>query len=511
MILMANVYDVAVQSPLQKAHGLSTRLKNTILLKREDLQPVFSFKLRGAYNRMQQLSEEERKAGVIACSAGNHAQGVALAAQRMGIRATIVMPLATPSIKWRNVERLGATVVLHGNDFDEAKAECARLTVERKLTNIPPYDDPHVIAGQGTIGVEILRQLPPPEKDECPRAADAPVDAIFVCVGGGGLIAGIASYVKRVCPGVKIIGVETFDADAMTRSLNAGERVTLAEVGLFADGAAVRNVGVENFRIVKDLIDEMVLVSTDEICAAIKDTFEETRSVIEPAGALGVAGCKKYIQEKGITGGRFVAICSGANMDFTRLRFVADRADLGLEKEALITVRVPERPGSFLALYRSIYPRAVTEFSYRYGDENEATIFMGFQVTDRANEVREVLGALEQKGMSAKDASENEMAKAHAKFLVGGRKKVPHERLFRFAFPERPGALNHFLSNLDKLNEKSINISLWHYRNYGGDVGKVMVGFQVTPEATTAFQSFLETLKYPYVEETENPLVNDFF
>ncbi|KAI8837556.1 tryptophan synthase beta subunit-like PLP-dependent enzyme [Chytridium lagenaria] len=481
MILTANVYDVAIETPLQKAHNLSNRLNNTLLLKREDLQPVFSFKLRGAYNRMQQLSKEEREAGVIACSAGNHAQGVALAAQKMGIKATIVMPVATPPIKWRNVRRLGAEVVLFGNDFDEAKGECARLSQEYKLTNIPPYDDPYVIAGQGTIGVEILRQ-----------ANHQDIDAIFVCVGGGGLAAGIASYVKRLCPRIK-----------------NGERVQLDEVGLFADGAAVRNVGEETFRICKDLIDEMVLVSTDEICAAIKDTFEDTRSIVEPAGALGVAGAKKYIQEKGMTGGTYVAVCSGANMNFDRLRFVADRADFGENREALITVSVPEKPGSFMSLYKVIHPRAVIEFSYRYGHPSAATIFMSFQVEDRAAEIKSIFAELEGLGMVAMDASTNEMAKAHARYLVGGRKEVANERLFRFSFPERPGALNHFLSTL-RSPHYDWNVSLFHYRNYGGDVGKVMVGIQVPTETESAFELFLGELRYPFVEETNNPIYQQF-
>ncbi|KAJ3108444.1 threonine deaminase [Phlyctochytrium planicorne] len=498
MILTANVYDVAIETPLQKAHNLSTRLGSTILLKREDLQPVFSFKLRGAYNRMQQLSKEEKEAGVIACSAGNHAQGVALAAQKMGIKATIVMPVATPPIKWRNVKRLGAEVVLHGNDFDEAKAECFRLSKERSLTNIPPYDDPYVIAGQGTIGVEILRQ-----------ANHQDIDAIFVCVGGGGLAAGIVSYVKRLCPGIKVIGVETYDANAMWRSIKKGERVQLDEVGLFADGAAVRVVGEETFRICKDQLDEMVLVSTDEICAAIKDTFEDTRSIVEPAGALGVAGAKKYIQEKGIVGGTFVAVCSGANMNFDRLRFVADRADFGENREALITVSVPETPGSFMALYKVIHPRAVIEFSYRFGDPSSATIFMSFQVDDRAAEIKKIFADLESIGMVAMDASTNEMAKAHARYLVGGRKEVPNERLFRFSFPERPGALHHFLNTL-RSPHYDWNVSLFHYRNYGGDVGKVMVGIQVPPETRAAFDLFLGELRYPYVEETLNPVYQQF-
>ncbi|KAJ3196626.1 threonine deaminase, partial [Irineochytrium annulatum] len=365
MILTANVYDVAKETPLQLAQNLSTRLGNRILLKREDLQPVFSFKLRGAYNRMRQLTPEERAKGVIACSAGNHAQGVALAAQKLGMVATIVMPVATPPIKWRNVQRLGGTVVLHGRDFDEARAECARLCQERGLVDIPPFDDPFVIAGQGTVAVELLRQTDPSE-----------LYAIFVCVGGGGLISGIASYVKRVCPHVRVVGVETYDACAMTRSLEKGERVVLEEVGLFADGAAVKQVGEECFKICKGLVDDMVLVRTDEICAAIKDTFEDTRSIIEPAGALGVAGAKKYLQERNLTNKTCIAICSGANMNFDRLRFVADRADFGEQRESLVTVTIPERPGSFLALYEAVHPRSVTEFAYRFGDRERALIFM---------------------------------------------------------------------------------------------------------------------------------------
>ncbi|KAJ3128025.1 hypothetical protein HK100_009420 [Physocladia obscura] len=495
MILTANVYDVANETPLQHAHNLSNKFKNKILLKREDLQPVFSFKLRGAYNRMQQLTDSEKEAGVVACSAGNHAQGVALAAQTMGIKATIVMPLATPPIKVKNVKRMGAKVVLHGNDFDEAKAECARLTTLHKLTNIPPYDDPYVIAGQGTIAVEILRQVP--------RHQD--VDAIFICCGGGGLTAGIASYIKRVSPHIKIIGVETFDSDAMTKSIIAGKRVQLDEVGLFADGAAVRLVGEETFRICKDLVDEMVLVSTDEICAAIKDIFEDTRSIVEPAGALGIAGMKRYIQDKGVQGKTLIGICSGANMNFDRLRFVADRADFGEQTEALITVSIPERPGSFMELYHTIHPHNVTQFMYRYANPEKATVIMSIKVEDRVNELEVIFANLEAKGFPALDASNNEMAKAHGRFFVGGQIDVPHERVFRFTFPERPGALHHFLTSLNGTTAaQQLSCSLFHYRNYGGDVGKVFVGIQVPPNATKVFDEFMEKLKYPYVEETGN-------
>ena len=380
-------------------------------------------------------------------------------------------------------------MVLFGNDFDEAKAECNRLAQQEGLTNIPPFDDPYVIAGQGTIAVEVFRQC------------HEPIDGIFVCVGGGGLISGIASYVKRLYPHVKVVGVETFDADAMTRSLKAGQRVVLPEVGLFADGAAVRQVGEETFRLSKDLVDDMVLVSTDEICASIKDIFLDTRSIVEPAGALGVAGIKKYIQMTGVTGKNFVAVTSGANMNFDRLRFVADRAELGELREAIISVIIPEAPGAFLKLYYELGARAVTEFSYRYSADTHANIIMSFAVSG-PSEVVSVINTLTSNGMKAMDISMNEMAKAHARYLVGGRKEVENERLFRFSFPERPGALGHFLNSL----RSDWNISLFHYRNYGGDIGKVMVGIQVPPETNQAFEHFLNDLKYPYVEETSNPV-----
>lgn len=419
MILTARVYDIAKETPLTLANNLSARLNNQIYIKREDLQPVFSFKLRGAYNRMCQLSPEEKAKGVITASAGNHAMGVAMAAQKLGIQATIVMPVMTPPIKWKNVKKMNAQVVLHGNDFDEAKAECYRLAEEKGLTFIPPYDDPYVIAGQGTIATEILRQIDASK-----------IDAIFCCVGGGGLISGVASYVKRLFPHIKIIGVETYDSDAMTRSLQAGQRVFLKQVGLFADGAAVRLVGKETFRICQDLVDEMVLVSTDEICAAIRDIFEDTRSIVEPAGALGVAGAKRWLQEQASlhnkTNHTVVAVTSGANMNFDRLRFVNERAEVGEGREVLMSAIIPEEPGSFNKLYQCIHPRVITEFSYRYGDESRAHIFLSFTVNPatREQELLEVFAKLQENGMEAMDISHDEVAKSHARYLVGGKYKV---------------------------------------------------------------------------------------
>ncbi|KAI8057632.1 tryptophan synthase beta subunit-like PLP-dependent enzyme [Syncephalis plumigaleata] len=479
MILTARVYDVARESPLERADNVSTRAGANIYLKREDLQPVFSFKLRGAYNCMYHLSPDEKANGVIACSAGNHAQGVALSARKMGIRATIVMPKATPDIKVRSVRRLGAEVVLYGSDFDEAKRECARLAEEQHLTNIPPFDDPYVIAGQGTVGVEILRQCP----------MDEQLEVIFCAVGGGGLIAGIASYIKRLMPNVKIIGVETYDANAMYQSLAAGER------WIIADGTAVRQVGQETFRLCKDLLDEVVLVNTDEICAAIKDVFEDTRSIVEPSGALSLAGAKKWLSEQDNINpnGIYVSILSGANMNFDRLRFVAERAEIGEQREALISVIIPERPGSFLKLHQVIDPRQITEFSYR--------------VTDHEKDLTEIFGALQQEGMQGLDITHDEMAKSHARFLIGGRSQVPNERLYRFVFPERPFALKKFLHGI----QSEWNISLFHYRNNGGDYGHILVGIQVAPDQSGTFEQFLSQLKYPYVEETDNVVYQQFY
>ncbi|CCA67494.1 probable ILV1-anabolic serine and threonine dehydratase precursor [Serendipita indica DSM 11827] len=458
LILNAKVYDLIRETPLVRATNLSTRLGNEIWLKREDLQEVFSFKIRGAYNFMAHLRDEERWKGVVTCSAGNHAQGVALSGARLNIPCTIVMPKATPSIKVRNVERLGAKVVLHGEDFDEAKEECARLASTHGLIFVPPYDDPLVIAGQGTVGLEILKQI---------NSADT-LDGIFGAVGGGGLVAGIAEYVKRIGdPRVKVIGVETLDGDAMARSMQAGQRVTLKDVGPFSDGTAVKIVGEEPFRLCKKWVDGVVTVDNDAICAAIKDIFEDTRSITEPAGALALAGLKQYITENGLIGAgkRFVAVVSGANMNFGRLRFVAERAELGEGREVLFTVDIPETPGSFVRLHNIIHPRAVTEFIYRYNRPDMAHVFISFILSsaDREKEVRDILGELARGGMTGTDISDDELAKAHGRYMVGGCQDVQDERVFRFEFPERPGALRRFLHGL----RSDWNISLFHYRNHG--------------------------------------------
>ncbi|KAH0537174.1 threonine deaminase [Glutinoglossum americanum] len=500
LILTSRVYDVVKETPLTKAVNLSNRLECKVLLKREDLQPVFSFKLRGAYNKMAHLNATERWKGVIACSAGNHAQGVAYSARHLKIPATIVMPEGTPSIKHLNVSRLGGSVVLHGADFDTAKEECYRLEKLHGLTNIPPFDDPYVIAGQGTIGMELLRQTNLQE-----------LEAIFCCVGGGGLIAGVGVYIKRIAPHVKIIGVEAYDANAMVQSLKEGRRVTLKDVGLFADGAAVRTVGEETFRLCREVVDDVIQVSTDETCAAIKDVFEDTRSIVEPAGALALAGLKKYVAtnpspnfSRGL-----VAIASGANMDFDRLRFVAQRSGLGEKREALLSVVIPERPGAFAELINTVIPHAVTEFSYRYAHEEEANILMGINLraSERENEVADLLFRLQRGGMRAIDLSEDELAKTHLRYLVGGRSNVPNERLYSFAFPERPGALANFLTTL---NPPGFNISLFHYRNYGGDVGRVLAGIQCPEADQGRLEGFLKVLGYPYDDESENETYQTF-
>ncbi|ORZ24743.1 threonine ammonia-lyase, biosynthetic [Absidia repens] len=465
MILTARVYDIITETPLQPAVNTNAKLLKTgqhtdhrVYLKREDLQPVFSFKIRGAYNKLAHLTDKEKKAGVIACSAGNHAQGVAYAAKHLGIKAKIVMPIPSPAIKWRNVERLGAEVVLVGNDFEEAKRECARLMEVEGLTNIPPYDDPYVIAGQGTIGLEILRQHDLND-----------IHAIYICVGGGGMIAGVASYVKRIAPHIKIIGCEANDANAMTQSMEKHTRVELSEVGLFADGAAVRVVGEENFRVAHPLVDEMINVTNDEICAAIKDVFEETRSICEPTGAVSVAAIKKYLQANpgDKTKGAHIAVISGANVNFDRLRFISDRAELGEQSEAFCNVLIPEQPGSFHKMIEQVLPRNITEFSYRYSSPDKARIYISFKVNDLASEVEDVLAKWKLNGMEGWDVSHNELAKTHARFMIGGKHKVENERVFRFVFPERPGALMKFLSGL----QISWNVSLFHYRNHGDGKG----------------------------------------
>jgi threonine dehydratase len=493
-ILTAKVYDVAIESSLDLAPTLSRRIGNRVLLKREDQQPVFSFKLRGAYNKMAQLSAAERARGVITASAGNHAQGVALAAQRLSCKATIVMPITTPSIKIQAVEARGAKVVLHGDTFSDAYAHALKLQKSQRATFVHPYDDPDVIAGQGTIAVEILRQW------------QAPIDAIFVAIGGGGLISGIASYVKRVRPEIKVIGVQPTDSDAMARSIAAGRRIKLAHVGLFADGVAVREVGRETFRICRELVDDIVLVDTDAICAALKDVFEDTRSILEPAGALSVAGLKLWCERHRFRDRTLVAIACGANMNFDRLRFVAERAELGEEREAILAVTIPERPGSFRQFCALLGKRNVTEFNYRYADSKIAHLFVGIEVSDR-HETAELLRAMRKRRIEAYDLSNNEMAKVHIRHLVGGHAPAAeNEILYRFEFPERPGALMQFLNSMSR----GWNISLFHYRNHGADYGRVLVGMQVPPSDKAAFHEFLGRLGYPSVEETANPAYRMF-
>ncbi|KAL1965914.1 hypothetical protein VTN77DRAFT_5047 [Rasamsonia byssochlamydoides] len=499
LILTSRVYDVVEETPLQHAVNLSNRLECRVLLKREDLLPVFSFKLRGAYNKMAHLPPEQRWKGVIACSAGNHAQGVAYSARKLKIPATIVMPSGTPAIKHLNVSRLGGNVVLHGNDFDAAKEEAHRLEKLHNLTNIPPFDDPYVIAGQGTIGMEILRQ-----------AKLQNLEAVFCCVGGGGLIAGVGAYIKRIAPHVKVVGVEAHDANAMVRSLKENRRVTLKEVGLFADGAAVKAVGEETFRICREVVDEIIEVSTDEICAAIKDAFEDTRSILEPAGALALAGLKKYVADHPDPNPKreLVAVTSGANMDFDRLRFVAERAALGERKEALLSVTIPERPGAYAALVDVIRPHPVTAFNYRYTREDTAHILMGISLSTSTGrqDLADIFEELEKAGMRASDLSNDELAKTHVRYLVGGPSGVKDERLFMFQFPERHGALAKFLTLL----RPSHNITLFHYRNYGGDVGQVLAGIQCPAGENAELDSFLNDLGYPYTECTDNPVYKMF-
>ncbi len=488
-ILKARVYDVAMETPLEPARALSARLANRLLIKREDLQPVFSFKLRGAYNKMAALPRARLARGVIAASAGNHAQGVALAAQRLGCRATIVMPVTTPRIKVDAVRSRGAQVRLHGDSYNDAYAEALRLKRRRALTFVHPYDDPAVIAGQGTVGMEIVRQHP------------GPLDAIFVPVGGGGLIAGIAAYVKRVRPSVRVIGVEPADADAMTRSLKAGRRIKLEHVGLFADGVAVKEVGRETFRLCRELVDEMVLVDTDEMCAAIKDVFEDTRVVLEPAGALAVAGAKAWVERRGTRGKTLVAVASGANTNFDRLRFIAEEAELGEHREAVLAVTIPERPGSFRKFCTTLGGNNITEFNYRIADSREAHIFVGVEVNGRAQTER-IVRNLRRHGLTTLDLSDNEMAKLHLRHMVGGRAPFAEdELLYRFEFPERPGALMGFLSRM----RSDWNISLFHYRNHGADYGRVLVGMQVPKTEMRQFRAFLRELGYPYADETRNP------
>jgi threonine dehydratase len=488
-ILTARVYEVAQETPLDLAPNLTDRLNNRILLKREDMQSVFSFKLRGAYNKMANLSPDRLAAGVIAASAGNHAQGVALGAKRLGTTAIIVMPTTTPQVKIDAVIARGGEVILHGDSFDDAYLYAKTLEAEKNLTFIHPFDDPDVIAGQGTIAMEILRQ------------ARSPIHAIFVAIGGGGLIAGVAAYVKRLRPEIKIIGVEPVDSDAMSQSLKAGHRVKLNQVGLFADGVAVKLVGEETFRLCQQYVDDIILVDTDATCAAIKDVFEDTRSILEPAGALAVAGAKAYVEQTGIQGEALVAIACGANMNFDRLRFVAERAELGERREAIFAVTIPEARGSFRKFCGCLGKRNITEFNYRIADANQAHIFVGIQITNRQDSIA-IRTTIEENGFTAIDLTDDEFAKLHLRHMVGGRSGLTeHELLYRFEFPERPGAMVQFLNTMSP----NWNISLFHYRNHGADYGRILIGTQVPPQEMSEWQQFLNALGYQSWNETENP------
>ena len=490
MILRAPVYDVARETPLDEAPAISRRLGNRVWLKREDMQPVFSYKIRGAYNLMVSLSKEQLMAGVITASAGNHAQGVALAARVLACRATIVMPKTTPEIKIESVRRLGADIILHGNTYDEASEHAHKLADSRALTYIPPYDHPLVIAGQGTVAMEILRQHP---RD---------IDAIFVPVGGGGLIAGVAAYVKALAPETRIIGVEPAEAASMKAALEAGERVVLDRIGIFADGAAVRQVGVEPFAIAKELVDEVLTVSIDEICAAVKDIFEDTRAIAEPAGALALAGLKQYVARSRAKDQELIAILSGANVNFDRLRHIAELAELGERREVLIGATIPERAGSFREFCHALGPRLITEFNYRYSDSAKATVFAGVQVRDRDTERRLLIDNLRDKGYQPIDMTDDDVAKMHVRFMVGGHAGgVTDERLLRFEFPERPGALLRFLSHIGE----RWNISLFHYRNHGAAYGRVLMGIQVPRTDYVAFETVIRELDMRFEDETDNP------
>jgi threonine dehydratase len=490
LILTSRVYEAAVETPLEESHELSKILGNRVLLKREDLQPIFSFKLRGAYNKIAHLNASQKQAGVIAASAGNHAQGVAFSAQKLGLQATIVMPVTTPEIKVSAVKRFGAEVVLYGDSYSEAAEHCQQLVAASGMTFVHPFDDELVIAGQGTVGDEILRQCP------------GRLDAIFVPVGGGGLIAGVAAFIKEIRPEIKIIGVEPKDSSAMAQSLAAGRRVQLDSVGIFADGVAVREVGALTFEICRRFVDEIVQVDTDEICSGIKAVYQATRSIVEPAGALALAGLKKYVRKTGIQGATLIAVNTGANMNFERLRYVAERTQIGEKQEALFAVNIPERPGSLRHFCSQIVgSRNITEFNYRLADRSSAHIFVGIAMRDE-QERQLFSDDLAAAGFANIDLTDNELAKTHIRYMVGGRSETASgERLFRFWFPERPGALTRFLDAMGK----NWNISLFHYRLQGGDYGRVLVGLEIPEEDQPAVPAFLDLLGYRYLEETDNP------
>ena len=517
-ILTARVYDVATESALEPARNLSRRLHNTVLLKREDQQPVRSFKLRGAYNKMAHLTAEQLECGVICASAGNHAQGVALAASRLGTRAVIVMPTTTPQVKVDAVKGFGGEVVLFGDSYSDAYQHALELQKKQGLTFVHPFDDPDVIAGQGTVAMEIPRQVQTLGADKAAKSgnkaaalAAQSLDAVFVAVGGGGLIAGVANCIKAVDPRIRVIGVQMNDSDAMMQSVHAGKRVSLTDVGLFSDGTAVKIVGEETFRVAQELVDDFVTVDTDAVCAAIKDIFVDTRSIVEPAGALAVAAIKQYVAKHKTKGETYAAILCGANMNFDRLRFVAERAEVGEEREALFAVTIPEERGSFKRFCELIGElpggaRSVTEFNYRISDNAKAHVFVGLTTHGRGESAK-IAASFSKHGFSTLDLTHDELAKEHIRHMVGGHSSLAQdERLLRFVFPERPGALLKFLS----LMRPTWNISLFHYRNQGADYGRILVGMQVPPKDDKAFAKFLQTLDYPWVEETANPVYRMF-
>ncbi len=497
-ILNARIYDLAIETPLDSARLLSQRTNNKVLLKREDLQPVFSFKIRGAYNKLLQLTEEQRARGVIAASAGNHAQGLAMGANHLGVKATIVMPRTTPQIKVDAVRARGGKmvkVVLHGDSYDEASVHAKTLIEEKGLTYIHPFDDPDVIAGQGTVAMEILRQYP------------GHIDAIFVAVGGGGLCAGVAAYVKYVRPDVKVFAVESEESASLKAAMDKNRRVTLPHVGIFADGVAVSQVGKETFRILKKTIDGVITVNTDEICAGIKDIFEDTRSIAEPAGAVSVAGLKKYVAETGAVGQTLIAIDCVANINFDRLRYISELTEIGEQREAILAVTIPERPGAYKDFCKALGRRNITEFNYRYADQKQAQIFVGIQVASGGADRAELVAMLTKKGYTVADMTDNELAKLHVRHMVGGHApQVGEEMVFRFEFPERPGALYAFLNRV----AGEWNISMFHYRNHGSAFGRVLVGMQVPKSERAQVRKFLDEINYPYWDETENPAYQVF-
>ncbi|WGO99178.1 threonine ammonia-lyase, biosynthetic [Saccharophagus degradans] len=493
-ILDARIYDLAIETPLESVPLISIRTGNNVLLKREDLQPVFSFKIRGAYNKLRLLSEEARKVGVIAASAGNHAQGLALAAKHMGVAATIVMPRTTPAIKVDAVRRRGAKVVLMGDAYDEAAAHAKKLVEEKGLTYIHPFDDPDVIAGQGTVGMEILRQHP------------GDIDVVFVPVGGGGLCAGVAAYIKHVRPETKVIAVEAEDSACLKLAMDKKRRAVLPSVGIFAEGVAVAQIGKETYRVIKECIDEVITVNTDEMCAAIKDIFEDTRSIAEPAGALSLAGLKKYVARTGCADKTLIAIDSGANTNFDRLRYISERTEFGEKREAIFAVTLPEKPGAYKKFCKDLGKRNITEFNYRYADKQQAHIFVGLQITPDKNDREDIVNTLTKGGYDVVDMTDNEVAKLHVRYMVGGHATVPDEIVYRFEFPERPGALMEFLTKI----AGRWNISMFHYRNHGAAFGRVLVGMQVPKGERKDLKDLLDELNYTYWDETQNEAYSFF-